>query len=104
MQEHNAIITRTELSSADHGLISAWLYLDYGGSGQGVAGEIRLHARDLPGFIWRVLEIAGVTEWAQLKGRTIRVRSEHTKVHAIGHIVKDDWFYPSDDFEAMDTP
>jgi len=33
-----------------------------------------------------------------MKGKTIRVKSSHGEVEAIGHIVKDDWFNPSEDF------
>lgn len=113
IETRNAVIEKATITNDDHGLLSAWLHLDYGGSGQGfggyclyLPGSFTHHAESMQAnfaghFIWRVMEIAGVSEWSQLKGKTIRVRCEHSKVHAIGHIVKDDWFNPSDDFERM---
>ena len=109
----NAIIKAARITNDDHGLLSAWLDLDYGGSGQGFGGYClylpksfthhtgSTQANYAGHFIWRVMEVAGVTEWDQLSGRTIRVICEHTKVHSIGHIVKDDWFTPTEDFEQM---
>lgn len=89
--------------------LSFWLTLDYGGSGQGFGGYLLYAPQGWKAheckvnycghFIWRVLEIAGVDDVAKLKGRTVRVKCEHSKVHAIGHIVKDDWFDPSVDFK-----
>lgn len=113
IETKNAIIESVTLTGADHGCLSAWLTLDYGGSGQGFGGYAlylpegfknhRLTGPNYAGhFIWRVMEVAGVDSWDELKGKTIRVRAEHGKVHAIGHIVKDDWFEPSKDFERME--
>lgn len=57
----NAVISSASITTADRGLLDAWLNLDYGGSGQGFDGSIV----------------------------------------AIGHIVKDDWFNPSEDFAEV---
>jgi hypothetical protein len=40
-----------------------------------------------------------------LPGKTIRVRQDQKfgRIIAIGHIVKNDWFNPTNDFETMKT-
>ena len=111
LEVKNAIIKSARISNDDHGLLSSWVDLDYGGSCQAFGGfslylpkdfKHAMSQKNYAGhFIWRVMEVAGVERWDQLAGKTVRVRSEHNKVHALGHIVKDDWFDPSRDFAAM---
>ena len=104
MEEKNAIIKSTKLGKEDHGIMSFMLHLDYGNSGQGAGG----YALDTPirknnefikrigsaagmSLIMEVLKVVGVENWEDLSGTHIRVRAEHSKVYAIGHIMKDDW-------------
>lgn len=107
MEIKNAVIENATLTAEDHGLLSAWLTLDYGGSGQGFGGYAlylpkgfaKHELKSVAGhFVWRVLEIAGVKEWGQLKNKTIRVKVNDSGIQAIGHIVNDDWFCPDNDF------
>ena len=107
----NAIIESAEINDGERGLLTAWLQLDYGGSGQGFGGyslylpkSFKHHTMEhnfAGHFIWRCMEIAGVSSWSALKGKTIRVKSNHSGIEAIGHIVKDDWFCPAEDVAAM---
>lgn len=105
----NAVIGKAKITNDDHGLLTAYVDLDYGGSGQCFGG----HCLYLPKsfkhhelqsfaghFIWRMMEIAGVSNWDELTGKTIRVKSSFSSVEAVGHIVKDGWFNPSEDFKA----
>ncbi len=84
--------------------------LDYGDSGQGFGGwalylpKAYSHHKLLSPaghFIWRVMQVAGVSQWSTLPGKTVRARCDLGKVYSIGHIVKDDWFTPGEDFEKM---
>lgn len=105
----NAVIESATLNTGDRGLLTSWLHLDYGDAGQGFGGfalylpksythhEIKSYAGH---WIFRCMEIAGVESWDKLKGKTIRVKvGEDGLVKAIGHIVKNDWFTPSEDFK-----
>lgn len=100
----NATIQSTNLTTEDHGALTAWLYLDYGGTAQGFGGyclatnpDNRHQSTGFCGaYLWRVLEIAGVTSWEKLPGSSIRVKASHNKVEAIGHFLKDDWFSPAE--------
>jgi hypothetical protein len=96
----NAIIRKATITNEDHGILSAWLDMDYGGAGQSFGGYVLYNPnfrKDVAGFfIWRVLEVADVTEWGKLPGRTIRVKSLDERILAIGHIVKDIWFDPKE--------
>ena len=113
MQERNAMIESATITNDEHGCLSAWVHLDYGGSGQAFGG----YSLYLPSsytnhdaqsnyaghFIWRVLEIAGVSEWENLKGAAIRTRGSHGRISAIGHILRDEWFYPKEEFEKLSS-
>jgi hypothetical protein len=111
IEEKNAIIESAILTTGERGLLTSYLNLDYGGMGQGFGGFVLYlpkswthhdPATSVAGhWIFRIMEIAGVEDWDKLKGKTVRVRASWGKVHAIGHIVKDDWFYPEKDFETM---
>ena len=108
----NAIIDGAVITKADHGTLSAWIYLDYGDSGhQGFGGYSLYLPKDFKHFtnrgdfaghwIFRVMEIAGVDDWKSVVGKAIRVRGDEKSIHSIGHITKDDWFCPSEDFKKM---
>lgn len=111
----NALIKSASIEIEDHNILTAWLHLDYGGSGQGFGGySLGLgsdykHRSDAPEhlfcqrFLRRCMEIAGVTRWADLPGKTIRVETDTPRglIVGIGHIVKDDWFRPKVDATAI---
>lgn len=109
----NAIIEDVTIDTGDRGLLTVWLYLNYGGTSQGFGGFALYLPKDFTHytnkgdfaghFIFRCMEIAGVGQWKDMKGKTVRAKSTHGSVEEIGHIVKDDWFNPSKDFEKMTT-
>ncbi|KAF0844360.1 hypothetical protein FNL37_1804 [Methylovorus glucosotrophus] len=103
----NAVITSATLSTSDRGVLDCWVTLDLGGASQGFGG----YALYLPAsfknfqllstaghFIYRCMEVAGVEEFSKLPGKAIRIDADSGCIYGIGHIVKDDWFYPEDDF------
>ena len=109
----NAIIESVSLDTGDRGLLTAWLHLDYGCGGQGFGGYALYLPKDYKNFtnkgdfaghfIFRSMQVAEVTEWTKIKGKSVRVKIKDGLAVAIGHIVKDDWFCPSEDFKKMST-
>ena len=107
----NAIIDYAHVEIEDHGTLTVSIGLDYGGLHQGFGGyalylpkSFSHHRIDMGfagHFIYRVMELADVKRFDELKGKTVRADCEWGKVHGIGHIVKDDWFYPDKDFEPF---
>lgn len=116
MHIQNAIISSASLSTEDRGLLTAWIYLDYGGSCQGFGGyslhlpeSFKHHSKEsgyAGHFIFRSMQIAGVERWENMTGKTIRVKLTQEglggRIIAIGHIVKDDWFCPEEDFKKVE--
>lgn len=109
METGNAIIKRATLTTEDYGILSAWLTLDYGGSGQSFGGY-SLYSPGSPDqasiggyFIYRIMQVVGVTEWSELAGTAIRVRASHERVEAIGNIIKDDWFEPAKELQRANN-
>lgn len=118
MKERNAKIIGTTLGIEDHGIMTATITLDYGGSCQGFGGYcLDEPVKDKRGrhtgrrgtaygceFIRRTLEVVGVESWEHLKGKHVRVRVEdhyNGLILAIGNIVEDNWFSPKELAKSM---
>ena len=109
----NAVIESAEITMEDRGFLDCWLTLDYGGTGQGFGGyslylpKSFCHHQVLSvagHHLFRIMQIAGVEKWSQLKGRTIRVEGSFSEIKRVGHIVKNDWYCPIHDFTAVVHP
>lgn len=103
----NALIESAVIDASD-GFLSVWLDLKYDKGGQGF-GEYAVylpanfshHSIESPAghFIWRCMQIADVGGWCMMEGRAIRVDADASRVFGVGHITKNDWFYPDDDLK-----
>ena len=109
----NAKIRSTTIGIEDHGIMTVNIELDYGDVFQGFGGygldaydkksKKRIPHIALSHFITRVMEVVGVNKWEDLKGKIIRVKAESTKCHAIGNVLKDEWFDPSEELKQYDN-
>ncbi len=110
----NATITGAELRVEDRGFLDLCLTVEYGTGMSQCFGGHCLHLsksfkhwklESIAGhYIMRCLEVAGTDDFKKLMGRTIRVRSTdelNSRIEAIGHITKNDWFCPFDDFKEL---
>jgi hypothetical protein len=110
----NAVIESATITTERGFMLDAWIHLKLeNGFNQGFGGYAlyldktsKHHSIMSPGghFIFRVMEIAGVENWDKLKGQAIRIRKENglgSTIDSIGHIIKDDWFCPREDFRDI---
>lgn len=104
----NAVIESVTFDT-ERGL-SMWVHLDYGGSGQGFGGYMLYgpkgwgchNTANIAGhFIWRILEVSGVSDISKMKGKTVRAKVEDGLVVALGHIIKENWFEPRIEFKEL---
>ena len=111
METKNAVIESTMLGIEDHGIMTCFLYLNYGGSGQGFGGygldgfdkakDKRVGTAWGMEFVRRVLETFEVDSWEKLSGKHCRVVADYGKVYRIGHIIKERWFDPEKDLADL---
>ena len=108
MKEVNAIIESVTMSNGDHGCLSISIRLSHGECySQGFGGYALYNENQKVGvnacgiFIHRCLQVVGVTDWDDLVGRAVRIRHDDRKIYAVGHILKDDWFDPTGEFERL---
>ena len=103
----NATIESALISSDDRGFLDCWVTLDYGGCSQGFGGYTLYLPKSFTHHelmsiaghhLFRCMEVAGVGRWEQMEGRTVRVRTVGGMIEAVGHITKDDWYCPKEDF------
>lgn len=108
LQTMNAVITGVRLEHEDHGMLSCFVMVEHERGHQGFGGY-SLYNPSRPQdkgnyaglFIWRVMEVAGVRDWNALIGKTVRVKADSSHIEAMGHIIKDNWFVPSEESKAM---
>jgi hypothetical protein len=102
MQLRNAKIKSTTLGFEDHGILTAYIQLDYSSSGQSFGGygfgatESQLEAQEGFGatFIATILDVIGTDQWEKLPGKYVRVIQDNQKVYAIGNILENKWYSP----------
>lgn len=115
LQTQNAQIAATQLGYDDHGIVTAFLQLQWPGMGGGFGGYV-LHS-DHPHsgltafgmqYLRSVLDVVGVRTWEELAGKHIRIVQEPgsglNRIIGIGHIMEDRWFFPHElgsEYEAL---
>lgn len=111
METRNAKIESTFLGVDDHGIMTFWLNLDYGGSGQGAGGwcldEYKKKidkrgggARSME-LIMRILSTVGVDTWEELPGKYIKAKCDMGKVYGICSALGDKWLMFDDFFKEV---
>lgn len=110
-EPQNAIIKSVSIMIEDHGILTAFVFLEWPGGGAGLGGfafdqagpnRTRTPAKHLAYFVRRVLETVGVDAWEKLPGKPCRVIGElGESLQAIGHFMEDRWFRPAQELKEL---
>lgn len=100
LEIENAVIERAWIGYEDHGIMTSYVMLKYGGSGQGFGGWF-LKGESMYIWVKGILDAVGVEHWEDLKGKSIRAEHNRSKVTRIGNFLEDKWFDPTESFEAL---
>ena len=105
----NAKITSTALGYEDHGILTFYIYVDCGGSGQGFGGYAldkwseddndRVPTEHAGQAIKNILGVVGVDKWEDLAGKNIRVKGGFNGISEIGNLLEDRWFNPESELK-----
>jgi len=104
MTTRNARIEAAHLFIDDHGFLGCSIDLDYGSSVQ-TFGVYDLYNPDnctnafAGHFLLSVMRIADVQDWKHLVGKIVRAEINDGLIKAIGHVIHEDWFRPTDFFK-----
>lgn len=95
---YNAKISATQLGELGRGF-SSFIMLDMGDNGHQGFGGHALHGEYAHKWISRVLQVLEIEKWEDLKGVPCRVDGTRDGLDGIGHLLKDQWFYPGREWE-----
>lgn len=103
----NARISGTFLGVEDHGILTAYVNLEWQGGGQSFGGyaldewspgaKTRFGTAYGMEFVKRTIATVGAASWEAMKGKHVRIDHDWGKVYSIGHITDDEWFTPEED-------
>ncbi len=100
---NNALISSTRLGFEGHGIFTFFLHLEWEGGGIGFGGYV-LGGESGIAFIKATMDVVGVDNWEQLKGKYCRVETGGwgTGAAGIGNLLKDEWLYPKEFFNIKE--
>lgn len=90
----NGQIVETFLGLEDHGILTFNIRIKLASGITKSYGGFSLEGNSCWKKISKILQIAGVCEWEDLKNKYVRVKYDKEKTSPLsdlGHIIKDDW-------------
>ena len=92
-ETRNAIITDARIFIEDHGILTFFIDLDYGGQMQDFGGyDVRTN---LGVWVQDILNAFEVDDWNKLKGKPCRARLDDSRlIRSIGNLIKEKWVTP----------